>query len=349
MIKILIVDDSDTEIAILKNLIESESDMQVIGIAKNGAEAVKLTTKLKPDLITMDILMPVMDGFEAIRLIMSQTPTPIVVISSKANDEELNTTFKALQAGALSVIEKPTNITSPSFKMTRKHIMDTLRGMAEIKVIRHRFYAKKNHPSPIPSHKFNNHFYELIAIGSSVGGPQALINILSKLPQHFPIPIVVVQHMTKGFIAGFTKWLNDNINLKVKKIENGDIIQKGYVYFGSDDSHFEVYRADGKLMAKLTKSPPIAGFCPSISVLFSSVAKACGKNAVGILLTGMGHDGAQGLLEIKNAKGHTLIQDENSAVVFGMAGVAKDMGAVDKVVELDNLGEYIIELAKGSD
>lgn len=346
MIKILIVDDSDTEIAILRNLIEAESDMQVVATARNGAEAVRLTNKLKPDLITMDILMPVMDGFEAIRLIMSQTPTPIVVISSKANDEELDTTFRALQAGALSVLEKPRDITAPSFKMTRKHMMDTLRGMAEIKVIRRRFHTKKNHKPPISSPKFDSRAFELIAIGSSVGGPQALINILSKLPEQFPLPIVVVQHMTKGFINGFTKWLNDKIKLTVKKIENGDVLQKGHVYFASDDYHFEVHRKDRKLIAKLIKSKSVAGFCPSITVLFSSVAKACGKNAVGILLTGMGYDGAQGLLDIKTAKGHTFIQDENSAVVFGMAGVAQSMGAVDKVVELDNIGEYIIQLTK---
>lgn len=346
MINILIVDDSETEIAILKHLFESEVDFKVVGCAKNGAEAVKLVALLKPHLITMDIHMPVMDGLEATRLIMSQYPTPIVVISSKLNDEALNATYHALEAGALSVLDKPTDIAALSSKRAHKQIIDTVRSMAEIKVITRRFQmAKTPTPSVSTTTDYSGRKYEVVCIGASIGGPQALKTILAKLPEDFPLPIVVVQHMTEGFINGFAQWLNDDIALQVKITEQGEVLRKGVVYFAPDGYHLEVTRTHENLVAKLTKSPPVAGFCPSITVLFASAAKICGKNAVGVLLTGMGHDGAHGLLELKKALGHTFIQDSKSAVVFGMAGVAQSLGAIDKVVELDQIADYLTKLA----
>lgn len=342
MIKILIVDDSETEVAILKSLFSAEEDFEVIACAKNGKEAVELVGVLKPDLITMDIEMPVMDGFEAIRMIMTQHPTPIVVISSKLNDESLSATFQAMEAGALSVLEKPINITMPSFKLEKRKIIDTLRSMAEIKVIKRRFYTKsKKHSPPITHPSLSENNYEIVAIGSSVGGPQALKTILEKIPRNFPIPIVIVQHMTQGFINGFAKWLDTNTHLKIKNPTHNEILMKGHVYFAPDGYHMEIARSHQHLIAKLVTGKPISGFCPSITALFQSVAKVCGKNAIGILLTGMGSDGAKGLLELKHAKAHTLIQDKESAVVFGMAGVAQSLGAVDKMVELDQIADYL--------
>lgn len=350
MINILIVDDSLTEIALLKRLIESEKDMRVIGVARNGKEAIEMNARLKPDLITMDILMPIMDGLEATRIIMSQQPVPIVVISAATNDEALKVTFRALEVGALSVLEKPVNFNSPEFSSARKRIIDTIRSMAEIKVIKRRFNTqalllrkKMKKPQVIIEQNLN---YEIVAIGVSVGGPEVLKKILSSLPAHFPVPIVIVQHMTQGFIMGFTKWLNDNTALKVKHAEDQELLKKGTVYFAPDHFHFTVARANKNLKVKLIKGSPVSGFCPSATVLLQSVAKVSGKNAIGVLLTGMGNDGAQGLLELKQAQGHTLIQDAESAVVFGMAGVAQSLGAVDLVVELDEIAEYLIKITK---
>lgn len=215
MIKLLIVDDSETETALLKSLFSTEKDFEIVGCAKNGKEAVNLAALLKPDLITMDILMPVMDGLEATRAIMAQYPVPIVVISSRLYDETLNITFKALEAGALFVLEKPFNIFSPAFKKEKRKILDTLRSMAEIKVVKRRFHTKPSKKimvkcPPAEKQKYEPGEYEIVAIGASVGGPQALKTILEKLDDNFPVPIVIVQHMTKGFISGFTKWLDDN-------------------------------------------------------------------------------------------------------------------------------------------
>jgi len=349
MINILIVDDSMTETIILKNLFEMEDDFRVIGCAQNGKEAIEMVARLKPDLITMDILMPIMDGLEATQKIMSQHPTPIVVISSKLDDREINTTFQALEAGALSVLEKPKGISSPNFHSSRKNIVNTVRAMSEIKVIKRRFPDKKSHQSNIISTNNALKEYELIAIGASVGGPQVLKKILSNLPADFPIPILIVQHMTPGFINGFTQWLNENVPLRVKNAEHQEELRRGAVYFAPDHFHLEVTRVRKKLVANLVKSNPVSGFCPSATVLLNSVAKVCKENAIGILLTGMGSDGAQGLWELKKVHGHTLIQDPKSTVVFGMAGVAQSLGAVDKVIEIDQFADYLLKITKKYD
>lgn len=347
MIKILIVDDSETETAILKTLFNSEPDFEVIACAKNGKEAVELTQLLKPDLITMDIQMPVMDGIEAIRMIMTQYPVPIIVISSKLNDESLNAAFQAMEAGALSVLDKPVNVLMPEFNKEKQKIIDTLRNMAEIKVIKRRFYTNaKNKISSLMTPEVKSNHYEIIAIGSSVGGPQALKTILAKLPHNFPVPVVVVQHMTRGYMQGFCKWLNGFTALKVQTAKNNEELQKGNIYFAPDECHLEIHRYNQQLVAKLIPGQPISGFYPSITALFLSIAKVSGKNSIGIILTGMGNDGAKGLLELKQTKAHTLIQDEKSSVVFGMAGVALSIGAVDKVIDLNEIADYLMKITK---
>lgn len=348
MINILIVDDSKVETELFKHILNAESDMKVIACARNGAEAVEMAAQYSPDLITMDLEMPVMDGHTATRLIMSQSPVPIVVISSKLNDSSRDMSYLALEAGAVSVLAKPDAKSMDEF---RKQLIDTVRSMAEIKVIKRRFTqplspiksAKKQHfPTVIPP---AGHF-EIVAIGTSVGGPQALKNIISQLPSSFPVPIVIVQHMTTGFIEGFTQWLNTNSTLTVKNAEQNEVLRKGFVYFAPDHLHLTVERSPKGLIAKLIKDKPVSGFCPSITVLLQSIAKTCHNKAVGILLTGMGNDGAEGLHALKKAGGHTLIQDKKSCVVFGMGNVAFSMGAVDHVIEINQMPSYLIRMVK---
>lgn len=348
MIKILIADDSATETALLKSMFEAENDMQVIGCARNGKEAVELAAKLKPDLITMDIHMPIINGFEATQLIMMNNPVPIVVISSTLDDQNMNSTFLALEAGAVSVIEKPINALQPNFKSERKRMIDMIRAMAEIKVIKRKFKTSNINLLPLTAAKldYKHSNYEVIAIGASVGGPQVLKNILSKLPADFPVPIAIVQHMTVGFIEGFCQWLNKQCNLAVKCVENQEILKPGTVYFAPENLHFKIIRANNSLIASLHHYEPVSGFCPSITVLLQSVANACDKRAIGILLTGMGSDGAQGLLEIKQKKGHTLVQDPKSSIVYGMAKVADSIGAVDKIIDIDQLVNYLVTITR---
>ena len=354
MIRIMIVDDSETEIALLKSIIQTQSDMEVIACARNGKEAVELAKKLKPNLITMDIHMPIQNGFEAIRIIMMECPTPIVVISSRVNDVNSDTTFLAMEAGALTAIDKPVNSKHPSYPIIANRTIELLRSMAEIKVVRRR-PASKKHPkekfdkiedasTPAPNTKFCRNNYELIAIGCSVGGPQALKSILEKLPADFPVPIVVVQHMTPGFIENFSKWLNHECKINIKCVSNHEPLLPGTVYLAPDNYHLRVQHMNYQLVANTQKAEPVCGFHPSINVLMHSVARSCGANAVAMLLTGMGNDGSQGLVEVKSKKGHTIIQDSGSCVVFGMAGVAQSLGGVDVVVDLDKIADYLIKI-----
>jgi len=345
MIKILIVDDSPTEVALLESIFRHEKDLSIVGVAKNGEEAIKKAQTLKPDIITMDIQMPVMNGLQATRAIMSQFPLPIVIVSSAINAESMAITFEALEAGALAVVAKPVNDNKDSYIKATQKIVDMVRSMAEIHVIKRRFFTKPETKLPVkPSLKQAEHCYELIAIGSSVGGPQALKTIFSALPNDFPIPIVVVQHMTRGFINGFALWLNNNTDMNIKVADDREVLKSGTIYFAQDAHHTQVAREHDKLIVKLKVGSSVSGFCPSATVLFESVAKVCGSNAIGIILTGMGNDGASGLLELKKVNAHTLIQDPNSAIVFGMAGVAQSMGAVDKVIELNHMANYLISI-----
>jgi two-component system chemotaxis response regulator CheB len=344
MINILIADDSPTDAAILKSLFANERNMHVVGWARDGLEAIEMTEKYRPDLVTMDIKMPKMDGYQAIDIIMTKTPTPIVVISSLVgegySDVDSEATVKALEAGALTVLAKPVNIQSPLFEITRRHMIDTIASMAEIKVITKRRIGKGVLPQKLNPVKYGD--FELVVLGSSVGGPQVLKQILSHLPSNFPVPIVVVQHMSPGFIPGFTKWLNSYVDLKVKLAENGEVLLPGVVYFAPDQTHFEVSKKNNLLTAALVKGEPISGFCPSITMLMKSVVKYSGVRAVSGLLTGMGSDGAEGMLSLKQHGSHTFIQDEESCVVFGMANVAQSIGAVDRIVKLDKIAEYLI-------
>lgn len=345
MIRILIVDDSLTETLLLQKLFEDEPDLLVVGCASNGKEAVALNNSLQPDLITMDIEMPVMDGVEATQLIMMQRPTPIVVISSKVQDATLNATFKALTAGAISVLEKPGNMLAADFAPQRQVILDTIRTMAQVKTIKKRFYKPCPQTlTPTPPVPRLDGTYEVVALGASVGGPQVLKNVLSKLPKNFPSPILVVQHMTAGFIEGFAHWLNESVELTAKIAQDKEPLLPGFVYFAPDHCHLTVARDVDHLTVKLVYTAPVAGFCPSITMLYHSLANVCGEKSIGILLTGMGNDGAAGLLEMHHAHAHTIIQDPDSAVVFGMAGVAQSLGAVDKVVALDKIATYLMDL-----
>lgn len=350
MINILVVDDSETEAAIITTIIESQSDMSVIGVARNGEEAIEQTLRLNPDLITMDIQMPIMDGLEATRRIMAGNPTPIVVISSTVSKDSVQSTFKILEAGALDALAKPTNIFIPAFEEERQHIIQTLRIMSEIKVARKR-YTSTQMKSPfgkstLISSSKSEQQYEVVSLGISVGGPQTLKKIFSQLPHNFALPIVIVQHMSPGFIGGYAEWLASYSKLAVKCADDMERIKNGTIYLAPDDHHLIIERIHGHLHAKLVKGEVIDGFYPSITALLKSVTKACGERAIGGLLTGMGSDGAQGLLEMKRAHSHTFIQDKESCIVFGMAAVAQSLGAVDEVIQLDNIADRLQQLSR---
>ena len=343
MIRIVIIEDSNVVANLLKIIIEQQPDMQVIGHAANGRDGVRMVAELRPDLVTMDIRMPEMDGFEATREIMHNHPVPIVVVSSAVNDLELRTTFRAIEEGALWVIEKPPAIDAPGFEKIRRDLIDTLRAMATVPVMRkrHRDSAFCTRPAA-PAGRIRA--YEIVVVGTSTGGPKALADLLHTLPGHFPLPIVVVQHISPGFVSGLAVWLQEQTRLRVKLAENNEALLPGTVYIAPDGQHLEVHRAAARLQARFRAGHKDSVFCPAINPLFESTAHSCGHNAIGLLMTGMGCDGATGLLALRRSGSHTLAQDPADCSVSSMPQAALGLEAVDEVARIDELGQKLVSL-----
>ncbi|MEJ5198946.1 MAG: chemotaxis-specific protein-glutamate methyltransferase CheB [Anaerolineae bacterium] len=339
MIRVLIVEDSPTLRMLLKTILESDPEITVIGMATSGEEGVRQALALKPDLITMDVHLPGMDGFTATRRIMEQQPTPIVIVSSSVDHHEVMTTFNAIQAGALDVLQKPTSVNHPDFAALREKLVTTVKLMAEVKVIRH-------YRSPVTRREDGERPkvgrpYALLAIGASTGGPAALNSILKELPAGFPLPVLVVQHMTTGFTAGLVSWLQLESRLKIKIAEDGEYLRGGVVYVAPDDTHLLV-AARGVI--GLSKAPPVSHVRPSATVLFESVARVYGGEAIGVLLTGMGNDGAEGLRAMRERGALTIAQDEATSAVYGMPKAAVELGAAVQVLPLSQIPGAVLAL-----
>lgn len=343
MIRVLVVDDSATMRMLIRGILESDPALKVVGEAADGEEAIKLCQRLQPDVITMDVRMPKMNGLEAIEYIMSESPRPIVVCTTTVAEEELNISFKAIEAGALMVLGKPRGMPADDPEITR--FIATVKSMADVKVVRRRKWLLKDKVSsrsPIPLTKISPDV-DLIAIGASTGGPPALHNILKNLGSKFPVPIVIVQHISPGFVVGLAHWLDDSTPFQVKVFESGDSPQPGWVYFAPDEHHLII---KSSLKASLEKTESIQGHCPSVNATFSSIALNIRSRAVGVLLTGMGEDGARGLLAMSQAGAYTLAQDKESSVVFGMPKVAIGLGAVSEILPLDAIAPRLRALAE---
>ena len=342
MVRVLIVDDSPTVRALLAAMLESDPDLQVVGTATNGEQAVRQAHALKPDVITMDIRMPGMDGIEATEHIMAECPTPIVILSSAVASPDAHITFNALQAGALEVMQKPVGINHADFEIIRERLVRTVKLMAEVKLVRRRV-RKGTAPIAPPAMAAAHRLPALLAIGASTGGPSALNTLLLRaLPAGFPLPVVVVQHMSAGFLAGLVNWLQLQSRLQLEVAVDGQLLRPGEVYFAPDDQHL-ICASRGVL--GLTRTPPVSHVRPSATVLFQSVARVYGANAAGLVLTGMGDDGAAGLKAIRDQGGLTIAQDEASCVVYGMPKVAVELGAVERVLALDRIAPALAELA----
>ena len=354
-IRVLVVDDSPTARGILSAFLGKDSEIEVIGTAKDGKEAIELTNQLKPDLITMDINMPVMDGLMATREIMARHPTPILVVSSLLKTD-VTLAFKAIAAGALDAIEKPTFQNDLSEKLVTE-LIEKVKNSAKINDnhISGRAFRQRNAQDvavvttgPTWSEEYGYEAIKrmkrqsgndtIVAIGASTGGPQALCKLLGQLPSDFPYGIVIVQHISQGFTAGLVEWLDKESQLTVKVAEANDQIQPGGVLVAPENYHMLVVHGE---RIRLNKGLPIDGHRPAVTVLFSSVADVYGKHSIGIILTGMGDDGVEGLAKIKTAGGHTIAQNEESCVVFGMPKVAIEMGVVNEVLDLDQMSRAI--------
>jgi len=342
MIKVLIVEDSLVVSHLLLQILQSDPEIVVVGQARNGEEAVWLANHLKPDVITMDINMPKLDGIEATKLIMQQCPTRIIVVSAAGNNNESKSAFEAIKSGALQVIDKPKGYLASDYEQIKGNLIKSVKLMSTLKVVTR--WATKKPFKPLvkqPTVKTSGKI-KVMGIGASTGGPAALNYLLSRLPKNFPLPILIVQHITFGFGAAFADWLNTESSLPVFLAKQGQAIEPGRVYIAPDGYHLGV-NSNG-VIHLTNKKVNYNHHIPSVNYLFESLAKSYGHQSLGLLLTGMGDDGALGLRLIREAGGRTFVQDEESSVVFGMPKEAIRIGAAEKIVPLNTVWDQIFKV-----
>ncbi len=346
MIRVLVVEDSPTVRELLVAMLESDPEIQVVGQAEDGREGVRQARRLEPDLITMDVHMPELDGLAATKEIMTLVPTPIIIVSSAANTSSVALSLDATQAGALMVLPKPESPLDAGFEEQRMQLTAMVKAMAQVKVVR-RWAPRRpvsdllHLASRLPAGDTTR--IRIVAIGCSTGGPAALRTLLAGLPKDFPLPVVVVQHMARSFVTGLANWLDGGSPLPVTVAEDREILRGGRVYLAPDDHHLGVTR-EGR--AVFYGGPPIGGFRPSVTHLFASVAESFAGSALAVIMTGMGNDGVAGLAQLKTAGGLVLAQDEASSVVFGMAQEALRSGLTDAVLPLEAIAPRILEMVR---
>lgn len=341
IIRVLIVDDSAGMRMMLEQIFGDDPAFEVAGLASDGIEAVDAVERLSPDVITMDIQMPRMDGLEATRRIMETKPTPIVILSGNLDTEEVASSFRAMEAGALIALPKPRSVAHSEYEADVVNLVRKVKLMAEVKLVRRWPRMGKCTSPPVwqgVSGQSPAIYPQAVAIGASTGGPVVINTILSGLPSNFPLPVLIVQHMAAGFIRGFVDWLNLSSRLPVRVATHGELLLPGHVYIAPEGSHLEV-KEGGRIA--LTRSILEHGQCPSVSALFRSMAEVYGRNAVGILLTGMGDDGAQELKLMKIRGAVTIAQDRESSVIYGMPGEAEKIGAVTYFFPPDRIVEFL--------
>ncbi len=365
-IRVLVVDDSAFMRKVISDTLTSNPDIEVIGRAKNGQEAIEKVTRLKPDVVTMDIEMPVLDGMNALGYIMSECPTPVIMLSA-ANSTD--TTITAFHYGAVDFIVKPTGEMSRNMITIKDEIIKKVKAAAGVAVHKLGFIeeekkkeavgkellfnfldhsienSKKKKTEPIKKIKLQ----KVVVIGSSTGGPRALQQVIPLLPSTFDAPVLVVQHMPPGFTKSLADRLNVQSMMKVREAEEGDPVEPGTVYIAPGDYHMIVkqQRKNGELreIIGLTKDERVQGVRPSVDVLFRSVAQIYGAQALGVILTGMGSDGSDGVRKLKSAGGRIIAEDESTCVVYGMPKSVIDQKLADYILPINKIAEGIMQNA----
>ena len=345
-IKVLVVDDSALMRRVIWGLLEEDPEIEVIGSAVDGQDAIEKVHKLKPDVVTLDVEMPKLDGLQTLGYLMSESPVPCIMLSAYT-PRGAETTLKALDYGATDFVQKPSGAISLNLERVKDELLSKVKVAKGIDLKRLPFRPGQDgavptltmaKPKPIVDRG------SVVAIGTSTGGPRALASLLPALPKGFPAPVLVVQHMSAGFTASLAARLDKECGNRVKEAEQGEILEAGTIYLAPGDWHMEVARVGGVVKVKLDQRPPILGVRPCVDLLFQSVAETYGPKALGVVLTGMGRDGAKGLKAMKAKNAATLAQDEASSVVYGMPRAAYASGAVDRVLALGQMAAGIVEL-----
>lgn len=345
-IKVMVVDDSAVVRQVLQAILNEARDIEVYAVASDPLFARQHMQSNWPDVIVLDMEMPRMDGLTFLRQIMSERPTPVVICSSLA-EKGAELTMQALAAGAVDVVTKPKLGVKGFLEDTKHEFWQIIRAANQARVSKLATTTKPavtGKPEPVSQSAELVHLARttenIIAIGTSTGGTQALEVVLTQLPRTCP-GIVVVQHMPEKFTAAFAQRINGLAQIEVKEAESGDRVLPGRALIAPGGYHMEVERSGAQFLAKVFRGPAVNRHCPSVDVLFRSVAKHLGRNATGVIMTGMGDDGARGLLEMRNAGARTIAQDEASCVVFGMPKEAIKMGAAAEIAPLDSIHKLI--------
>jgi two-component system chemotaxis response regulator CheB len=343
--KVLIVDDSAYSRQTIKKMLETDSHIEVAGVASDGLDAMSKTIRLKPDLITLDLEMPEMDGFTFLRWLMKTRPTPVIIVSSFSDSK---TVFKALELGAADFITKPPKISSPEYQSMVRDLLNKVKGMKSLRLDRlskNLGLSEYEEPKPLAA-GMTDFNVEAVAIGASTGGPSALNIILTKLPADFPAGIAISQHMPKGFTASFAERMNGICKIRIKEAQEGDELEIGTALICPGGYHL-VFRKRGKRVVAILRDPKSSDrYVPSVDAMMSSIADIYEKKSMGIVLTGMGNDGAAGMLDIQKVGGYTIVESEETAVVFGMPSEVIKAGAARKILPISEIPAEVVRFIK---
>ncbi len=340
-IKVLVVDDSPFMRIVLKDILESQPEITVVGTAKNGVEAIRKIKELQPDIVTLDVEMPEMDGIEVLEIIMKENPLPVIMLSSYTR-EGAEITLRALELGAVDFIFKPSQIMDIDIESLKENLITKITTLKNSKIIRPDNLIYTNKPKITFSKSSTKNVQYIIAVGASTGGPSALKQFLLPFPKNIPASILIVQHMPPNFTNSLAKRLNSLCEIEVKEGQKGETIKPGCAYIAPGDYHMLLYEQGDNYIIDLNTNEPVHGHRPSVDVLMNSISKLNIKNKIGVIMTGMGRDGSKGLKKIKGKKGYTIAQNEETCVVYGMPKAAVDIGAVDKILPLQEISYDIL-------
>ena len=337
MIRVVVVDDSAYNRVSISKMLENHPEIKVIDTAATGEDAIHKIVRLKPDVVTLDLEMEPMDGFAVLRWLRLNFPIPVVIVSSKSSDKNI---FKALEMGAVDFVAKPTGKASPALQQMEGELILKVLNASRANVAKKE--EPKEEPAPVyePITKKN---YEIILIGASTGGPPVLQKIFSSIPV-LPVPVVVAQHMPPVFTTLFAERLSKISQMKFKEAEMKEELKAGFVYIAPGGKHSLLEKEGDKIYIKLISKREEELYCPSVNILFESAAKIYKEKIIAVLLTGMGDDGAEGLLKIKNEGGFTIAESQETAIIFGMPGEAIRINAAERVLPSWQIPSFLIEL-----
>jgi two-component system chemotaxis response regulator CheB len=343
MIRVLVVDDSILMRSILGDMLNLPGEMSVVGLAKNGLEAIARTKELKPDVITMDVEMPKMDGITALRQIMKEQPTPVIMLSAVTKEGAWQT-MMALSAGAVDFVSKPSGSISLDIDRVKGALIEKIRAVCAVSRSKLRVAAEMPEVHKGPA-RMAVRAKKVVVIGSSTGGPGALEQVVPRLPENLKAGILIVQHMPPGFTRSLAERLNRISAVEIKEAQDGDAILEGRALLAPGDYHMIVRKGAGAgHIVSMSQEPPVHRVRPAVDVTMKSAVRNFGAGIVGVVLTGMGTDGAFGLKDIKDQGGRTIACDEKTSVIFGMPKAAIELGCVDRVEPLGNIAGAIIDM-----